>query len=86
MCSKFEFNFDDETIDEDTSNLVEPSKPHENKPMWKVAIFCKKGLEKMFDDDSTSLYSQSDAELNHLDLISIEVHLVLVSTKQLPPT
>jgi len=86
LCSKVDFNFDDETINEDTSNLVEPSKPHENKPMWKVAIFCNKGLEKMSDDDSTSLHSQSNVKLNHLDLISTKVHLALVSTKQLPPT
>jgi hypothetical protein len=40
----------------------------------------------MFDDDSTSLHSQSNVELNHLDLISTKVHLALISTKQLPPT
>jgi hypothetical protein len=40
----------------------------------------------MFDDDYTSLHSQFNVELNHLDLISIEVHIALISTKQLPPT
>ncbi len=86
MCSKVDFNFDVVTINEDTSTLVEPSKSHENKPMWKAIIFGKKGLEKMFDDDYTSLHSQFNVELNHLDLISIEVHIALISTKQLPPT
>ncbi len=80
LCSEVNFNFDDERINEDTSNLVEPSKPHENKLMWKATIFCKKGLEKMSDNDSISLHSYN-VELNHLDFISIEVHLALVSTK-----
>jgi hypothetical protein len=40
----------------------------------------------MFNDDYTSLHSQFDGEPNHFDLISIEVHLVFVSRKQLPPT
>jgi hypothetical protein len=54
--------------------------------MWKVAIFCNKGLEEMSHDDSTSLHSWFDGEPNHLDLISTKLHLALILTKQLPPT
>ncbi len=76
LCLEVNFNFDDETINEDTSNLVEPSKPHENRPMWKVDIFRKKGLEEMSNDDCTSLHSQSYGELNRLYFISTKVQLV----------
>jgi hypothetical protein len=68
----------------DGSHLLEPNITCEGRPIRKVTIYCKMGLEKMNDDDYASLHSQFDCEAQPPNLISIEVHPTLLSIEYPP--